>query len=243
MVTLEHAIVQAVYAAKTDTAAADAFVQQYLPFVRAETVRFTRQAIEQGHEDELSIALLAFYEAILSYEKGRGAFLPYAARAIRNRLIDHFRAERRHRGQVSMQASAGEDGRTLADTLPARGRAGRQRAAPGQPPGDRRLRRAAGAVRHLFQRRGGQLPPGSSARWTPAAGCWTTPGQTAALLDRMVQTGRLPMAELAQGSGVDKKTMERHRRYLFAILLAFTNGYEIIRGHLCQLAPRERRAQ
>ena len=118
MVTLEHAIVQAVYAAKTDTAAADAFVQQYLPFVRAETVRFTRQAIEQGHEDELSIALLAFYEAILSYEKGRGAFLPYAARAIRNRLIDHFRAERRHRGQVSMQASAGEDGRTLADTLP-----------------------------------------------------------------------------------------------------------------------------
>ena len=120
MVTLEHAIVQAVYAAKTDTAAADAFVQQYLPFVRAETVRFTRQAIEQGHEDELSIALLAFYEAILSYEKGRGAFLPYAARAIRNRLIDHFRAERRHRGQVSMQASAGEDGRTLADTLPAR---------------------------------------------------------------------------------------------------------------------------
>lgn len=64
-----------------------------------------------------------------------------------------------------------------------------------------------------------------------------------ALLDRMVQTGRLPMAELAQGSGVDKKTMERHRRYLFAILLAFTNGYEIIRGHLCQLAPRERRAQ
>ena len=52
MVTLEHAIVQAVYAAKTDTAAADAFVQQYLPFVRAETVRFTRQAIEQGRYQE-----------------------------------------------------------------------------------------------------------------------------------------------------------------------------------------------
>ena len=45
------------------------------------------------------------------------------------------------------------------------------------------------------------------------------------------------MAELAAGSGVEKKTLERHRKYLVAILLAFTNGYEIIRGHLCQLAP------
>lgn len=57
------------------------------------------------------------------------------------------------------------------------------------------------------------------------------------LLDRLVGTGRLPMNELAAGSGTDKKTMERHRKYLVAILLAFTNGYEIIRGHLRQLAP------
>ena len=26
--------------------------------------------------------------------------------------------------------------------------------------------------------------------------------------------------------------------YLAAILLAFTNGYEIIRGHLCQVGPK-----
>ena len=57
-------------------------------------------------------------------------------------------------------------------------------------------------------------------------------------LEKLLRTGRLPMRELAFGSGVDKKTIERHRKYLVAILLAFTNGYEIIRGHLCQLTPR-----
>ena len=57
------------------------------------------------------------------------------------------------------------------------------------------------------------------------------------LLERVERTGKLPMAELAAGSGVEKKTLERHRKYLVAILLAFTNGYAIIRGHLCQLAP------
>ena len=46
------------------------------------------------------------------------------------------------------------------------------------------------------------------------------------------------MGELSAGSGTDKKTMERHRKYLVAILLAFTNGYEIIRGHLCQVGPK-----
>ena len=59
------------------------------------------------------------------------------------------------------------------------------------------------------------------------------------LLKRVEDTGKLPMGELSAGSGTDKKTMERHRKYLVAILLAFTNGYEIIRGHLCQVGPKK----
>lgn len=46
------------------------------------------------------------------------------------------------------------------------------------------------------------------------------------------------MNELMEGTGVERKTLERHRKYLAAILLAFTNGYEIIRGHLYQIAPK-----
>ena len=34
---------------------------------------------------------------------------------------------------------------------------------------------------------------------------------------------------LSSLSGVDRKTLDRHRKYLIAVLLAFTNGYEIIR--------------
>ena len=62
--------------------------------------------------------------------------------------------------------------------------------------------------------------------------------ETGAEVKRVEDTGKLPMGELAAGSGTDKKTMERHRKYLVAILLAFTNGYEIIRGHLCQVGPK-----
>ena len=55
------------------------------------------------------------------------------------------------------------------------------------------------------------------------------------LIERVEKGGKLPIAELASGSGVERKTLERHRKYMVAMLLAFTNGFEIIRGHLCRL--------
>jgi len=44
---------------------------------------------------------------------------------------------------------------------------------------------------------------------------------------------------LAEKTGVDRKTLERHRKYLVAVLLAYTNGFEIIRDHLYQLQKKE----
>ena len=109
MKNTEHEIVEMVYAAKTDTAAADLLIQKYLGFIRAEMVKAVRRP-QNGYEDEESIAMFAFYEAILNYEKGRGAFLSYAARAIRSRLIDYYRKERRHRNLISLdEPFAGEE--------------------------------------------------------------------------------------------------------------------------------------
>lgn len=120
MVRTEHDIVSQVQSAKTDSEAADALIRQYMGFIRSETVKFIHAAPENGHEDELSIAMLAFYEAVLAYEKSRGAFLPYAARAIKNRLIDHYRTEKRHGNVISLHTPLGgeEDGGELLDTIP-----------------------------------------------------------------------------------------------------------------------------
>ena len=63
MVRTEHDIVSQVRSAKTDPEAADALIRQYMGFIRSETVKFLHTAPENGHEDELSIAMLAFYEA------------------------------------------------------------------------------------------------------------------------------------------------------------------------------------
>ena len=89
-----HELVEQVYAAKTDPDAADSLIRQYMGFLRAETAKYLHRAPIEGQDEELSIVLLAFYEAILGYEKNRGAFLAYASRGIRNRLIDYYRKEK-----------------------------------------------------------------------------------------------------------------------------------------------------
>ncbi len=238
--TAEHEIVSQVRAAKADTGAADALIRQYMSFIRSETVKFIHAQPENGHEDELSIAMLAFYEAILAYQPGRGAFLSFAARAIRNRLIDHYRTEKRHGNVISLNAPAGaeEEERSLLDTLPD-GAADHAE--------DYALRTASQAEIQEFSAKlsGFGITFSDVADNCPRqertlAACrrvLACARANPALLSQVEETGRLPMAELAKRSGVEKKTLERHRKYLVAILLAFTNGYEIIRGHLCQIGP------
>ena len=55
------------------------------------------------------------------------------------------------------------------------------------------------------------------------------------LLEEFLKTQRLPIGRLSAGSGAERKTLERHRKYMVALLLIYTNGYEIIRGHLKQV--------
>lgn len=63
------------------------------------------------NDDELSIALMAFNEAIDAYDEAKGAgFLGFARKIIKHRLIDFFRTEQRHH-HISLDNS-GCDGET-----------------------------------------------------------------------------------------------------------------------------------
>ncbi len=54
-------------------------------------------------------------------------------------------------------------------------------------------------------------------------------------MEELLESKRLPIGKLTAGSGVERKTLERHRKYMVSLLLMYTNGYEIIRGHLKQV--------
>lgn len=228
----EHRIVKKVYAAKEDSDKADDLIRSYIPFIRSEATKFMgRLCTDQ--DDEYSIAMMAFYEAIMGYERGRGTFLGYAALLIKSRLIDYTRKEARHQGQISLDEEiGGEDDRALVDTL-ADSRDYYEESAYRE------------ATRQEIEELSGVMAqfdvsfsdvadncPKQERTMEACAKAIRYAGENKKLLDELLRTKKLPLAQLVQGSGAERKTLERHRKYILAMLLIQTNGYEIIRGHL-----------
>ena len=234
-----HKILKSVYEAKTDSQKADDFIRSYIPFIRSEASKaVSRQCTE--HDDEYSIAMMAFYEAIMSYERFRGAFLPYASTVIKSRLIDYNRKESRHKNNISLYQETSEtDERELIETIPDKtdnfeelvNRQATQQeiqelsrvmkdfgisfsdVADNCPKQERTLKSCGDAIRYAANNK--------------------------ELLDLLLRTKKLPMAELVAGSGAERKTLERHRKYILAMLLVQTNGYEMIRGHIKSVINRK----
>lgn len=232
-----HELVEQVYAAKTDTEAADSLIRQYMGFIRAEAAKYLHRAPIEGQDEELSIVLLAFYEAILGYEKNRGAFLAYASRGIRSRLIDYYRKEKRHAEVTSLHEPVSDE---KSDTLKIDHLE--------HPENEIEKSHHRSATRDEIEEFGKQLLEFGISFSDVADNCprqertlqacrrvLTAAHENPELLNELLRTKKLPIAALSDISKTDKKTMERHRKYLIAILLAFTNGYEIIRGHLYHL--------
>ncbi len=227
----DHRIIKAVYGAKKDPRKADELIRSYIPFIRSEAAKcISRVCTEQ--DDEYSIALIAFHEAILGYERERGAFLGYASMLIKSRIIDYQRREARHQGQVSIYAESGEDDRTILDEM-ADGRDHYEEAVNLEA--TKQEIAELSAVMARFGVSFSDVADHSPRQERTLEACtravrWAAGDEL--LLEELLRTGKLPMARLVQGSGAERKTLERHRKYILAMLLIQTNGYEIIRGHL-----------
>ena len=231
MVSTKQDIVEWVLAAKEDPEAADRLINQYMGFIRAEAKKLS---FGDG-EDELSIAMFAFYEAVLGYERSRGNFLKFASKVIRSRLIDYHRAESLHRGHGSLNESTSEDGAELLELLPdTRNDIEELNTREAAQSEIEEYARALAAFGITFSEVADNCPKQERT----LAACMDALNyarRRPELLAAVEKSGKLPMTELASGAGVERKTLERHRKYLVAMLIAFTNGFEIIRGHLCRL--------
>lgn len=220
--------------AKSNPDKADALIEEYLPFIKSQTAKLTGGVPESQWEDELSVAMFAFYEAVMKYDKARGSFLGYAEVYIKNRLIDYFRKEKRHKNLVSLDDNRPDD--------------------PSEPGGIAQISydrdeyqemENVQATREELNKFSKELEGYGITLTEVAENC---PRQERTrhicmraldygighgeLLNKLVKSKRLPISHLSEGAGLQRKTLERHRKYLVAIFLAYTNGFEIIRGHL-----------
>ncbi|MCL6516507.1 RNA polymerase sigma factor SigI [Alicyclobacillus sp.] len=78
-----------------DADARNAIIEQYTPFILKVASQAAHRYIDRERDDEYSVALMAMNEAIDRFDPARRVnFLGFAETIIRRRLIDYFRAQK-----------------------------------------------------------------------------------------------------------------------------------------------------
>jgi RNA polymerase sigma factor len=91
--TLEERILEA----RGDREKANTLITQFKPFIASVIQKRLSKFVEYGFDEELSVGLLAFNEAISTYDAKKGKFLSFARLVISNRLIDYYRKQSKNR--------------------------------------------------------------------------------------------------------------------------------------------------
>lgn len=156
---------------------------------------------------------------------------------IKSRLIDFKRSESRHYGVVSLDETIddGEEESTLMDRIPSKYMDAKE---------DVRLEATQREIFELTQvlREFGvslsEMSENSPKQDRTLEMCQRViryAKNNPEILEELLQTKKLPLAKLIEGSKADRKTIERHRKYVIVMLVILTNGYDIIRGHLSKV--------
>lgn len=79
-------------------------IEEYIPFIIRTISHLTGRYVSVENDDEYSIALLAFKEAIEKYDESKGSFMGFARLVIESRIINYekSKAVKEHRQTISL---------------------------------------------------------------------------------------------------------------------------------------------
>jgi len=201
-----------------DHAAREEILETNKTFIYKVACRFSLKQLQWGQDDELSVALIAFNEAIDKYQCEKNVpFSVFARVVIKHRLIDYFRKEKKLI-EISFDDNSWptEEKRLAQET---------QR----EETIIRERRDEIKDYETLLKKYGLDLK--ELARSTPKhkptcrqfIEVASRLAEDAKMFAYFVETAKLPLKELELACGIPRKTLERHRKYIAALSLIF--GY------------------
>jgi RNA polymerase sigma factor len=203
--------------------AREKLVEEYKPFVLKTANQFCKRALEWGRDDELSIGLIAFNSAIDTFDQNRQIlFLPYCRVVIVNRLKDHFRKESRYRNLNALDdENLFLESQTVWDNYVNRTIEDERREELEQ------FEKILADFSIDFEDLVEVSPRHRDYRLTlfKVAGRLV---QIESLMEYLVSKKQLPLNELEKASGVNRKTLERGRKFIIASALILSKPDEFV---------------
>lgn len=209
------------------------FIEQCIPFIRKTIHKILHRHIHTS-DDEWSIGLLAFAEAIDGYCATKGDFAAYAYRVMANRLTDHHRRTIRAAREIDVaphvftgdmqEEESGVAYAIQAAIQPAQEREGLQ----GELLAVGDMLKAFGFT---FMELTTCSPQTGKTRKACAAAAACMLRQPT-LLDAMIRKHALPARRIHEMTGISLKLLDRHRKYIIAVTLLMQGDYPYLQEYL-----------
>ena len=208
------------------------FVDEYKPFIASCTEKLAGRYVRYGEDDELSIAMMGFVEAIKAFDGTKGNFLSFSQNVIKRRLIDYYRKEKRHSNVISLNTYMGEDNEeydlSSGESLEkyAQDRLGEYRRLELE-----QLGRELSEYEITFF----DLASVSPKQDRTHKICNDIAGFLLSRPDliKLIKEKRyLPIAEIINALKVPRKIVERSRKYIIAVVVIATGDYQYIRDYV-----------
>jgi RNA polymerase sigma factor len=202
-------------------------ISDFKPFIASVIQKRLGRYLEYGTDDELSIGLIAFNEAIHAYDKNKGKFLSFARLVITNRLIDYFRKQSKFK-TISLNIDEDCDGPSI-DILDKKAV---QQYAFDDEIEDRKFEiieytKALKEWGISFTDLVKVSPRQESLRNDYIKTAKLIAGNLQ-LLNDLERSRRLPIKELEKIIGLHRKKIERGRIYIIAMVVAIINKFSFL---------------
>ncbi len=208
------------------------FVEEYKPFIASCTEKLAGRYVRYGEDDELSIAMMGFVEAIKAFDGARGNFLPFSQGVIKRRLIDYYRKEKRHSNVISLNTYMGEENEEFdlssGESLEQydKDRLGEYRRLELEQLGRELLE-----YEITFFELASVSPKQDRTHkvFGEIAGFLLSRPD---LIQRIKEKKYLPVAEIVNALKLPRKIVERSRKYIIAVVIIASGDYQYIRDYV-----------
>ena len=227
--------------AKSDPLYRNVFLQENTKFILSRAYGAIGHYVTES-DDEWSVALLAFNDAIDRFKPGKGEFESFSALVIRRRLYDYLRSEKRFSQEIALEPYAMDaDDYRENDEVNSLALEVRQKTIQQAVSGEdtRDIKDEIDAVSTILNRSYGfsfmDLAEASPKARKTKEGC----AQVISLIlskeefrKRLRDQKALPIQEILSQVKVTRKLLERHRRYIIAAVEILDGDFPLLAEYM-----------
>lgn len=223
-----------VMSAKSDPLLRDKLLKQHEFYILKCASKTTHRFVSKS-DDEWSIALLAFSQAIDSYDLTKGSYLKFAELVIKRRLIDYSKSQLKYNVETSVDpitfdTEPEDDSEDISIKMAVAEQVSRQ--------DNGNLKLEIEEAGKLFKEYGfsffdlSECSPHAEKTRRACAKAVNTMLMNPFAVSELRTTRQLPLKMIEKNSGVPRKILERHRKYIIAAIEILSGDYPYLAEYM-----------